>query len=1036
MAEMKARITLDSNGYTAGVNKVVSDTDNMINATKRAKENMEQLGKTKIQPKIGADTNEAEKNISKMRESINGIKKNVSFMIQAKDSASASISRIKANAETLTKSTFRLEIAALDKTKSVISGIKDSIFSLKTLAAGIVLGAGAKQGFDLTLGNAMSNEKYLSTLQTVTHSDKAGSEALKWSYQQAAATPFDAKEVVAGVTQLATSGLDFKKYLMPLGDTAAAMNKPLEQAMAAMSKLKSGQNGIAVDMFRDLGISNTDWTKAGATFNKQGELMQKDPQKNVDMVTKIMQSKYGGLMERQSGTAGGMISNIGDTVNGMGRGLAGIDGNGAIMKGGLFDNFKQQLTVIMPLLNKIQGSNAFKDLQKDISNLATAGGQKLTTFLKGFEDPKQIKQYKNEFNQFIKDVKAGWEVAKEFGKAIGTIMTALTPLIKTVAAHPKLFLGLFAGFESIKGISTITKTLRDINKEFPILGKTIKLFAKWALEDLGLISKFFIANPWVLAIGLVVLAVVGLYEAWKTNFGGCRTYINEVINDVELAWDGLKKFFSNPIKGVVNIAKSYDKENSMGTVSVPVGAFKIPIPIPKKKNALGTNYFEGGSTWINENGPEIVTLPSGSKISSNRESMNMLNASKNSQPNLVSMTNSAKSVAPQAESWGKDIPNNLAKGITNNTKIVTDSVTFMATKIRELIHFSTPDKGPLSDFDTYSVDMLKNFGAGVKNNTKLVVDPTNNMSSDVKNVYSALSTESNTYGQQAIQQFGAGVQSSTDNLVGIVKTLTDKVIETFKSGFGIHSPSVVMYTMGGHLMQGLMNGMTSKDMGGFVQNWIGSMTSTMGGAVSGNLSGWISTAMALTGVSSDWFGPLATLIDHESGGDPNNINTYDINAQEGHPSKGLMQLIDENMSENHLPGMTNIFDPISNIAAGIRLIQHDYGSIFNTPGIKALARGGSYVGYANGGIADQASIFGEGQYAEAAIPLKKNSSRSQQLLDIASNYINGDKKSSKSDGQTFIIQKLADQIIVREDADIDKIATALAKKLKMAAMNS
>ena len=345
MAEIRARIILEDSMSVElqRINGNLTEFDRQVQA---ARNSIRALSEARI----NIDTTRSQGQITELQASMNKLKKNIAIVVAAKDMATESMERIKSKAETLIKSNYQLEITALDKTKSVITGIRDSIFNLKTLAAGIVLGATGKEAFDLTLGNAISNEKYLSTLQTVLHSDKKGSEALKWSYNQAAATPFDAKEVVSGVTQLATSGLDYTKYLMPLGDTAAAMNKPLEQAMAAMAKLKSGQNGIAVDMFRDLGISNTDWKKAGATFSKQGELMQTDPQKNVDMVTKIMQEKYGGLMTRQSSTAGGMISNIGDTINGMGRGLAGIDANGAIMKGGLFDNFKQQLQVIMPLL--------------------------------------------------------------------------------------------------------------------------------------------------------------------------------------------------------------------------------------------------------------------------------------------------------------------------------------------------------------------------------------------------------------------------------------------------------------------------------------------------------------------------------------------------------------------------------------------------------------------------------------------------------------------------------------------------------------
>jgi SLT domain-containing protein len=45
----------------------------------------------------------------------------------------------------------------------------------------------------------------------------------------------------------------------------------------------------------------------------------------------------------------------------------------------------------------------------------------------------------------------------------------------------------------------------------------------------------------------------------------------------------------------------------------------------------------------------------------------------------------------------------------------------------------------------------------------------------------------------------------------------------------------------------------------------------------------------------------------------------------------------------------NIYDPIANIASAARYIQARYGTVANVPGIRALASGGSYVGYDSGG---------------------------------------------------------------------------------------
>lgn len=101
----------------------------------------------------------------------------------------------------------------------------------------------------------------------------------------------------------------------------------------------------------------------------------------------------------------------------------------------------------------------------------------------------------------------------------------------------------------------------------------------------------------------------------------------------------------------------------------------------------------------------------------------------------------------------------------------------------------------------------------------------------------------------------------------------------------------------------------------------------------------------------------------ESGGNPRAINLWDINAKNGVPSKGLMQVIDPTFAAYARPGFDkNIYDPLSNILASIRYARARYGS---------LERAYRGVGYANGGFANKPSIFGESGL-EVAIPFSRD----------------------------------------------------------------
>ncbi|WP_144771505.1 transglycosylase SLT domain-containing protein [Enterococcus casseliflavus] len=118
----------------------------------------------------------------------------------------------------------------------------------------------------------------------------------------------------------------------------------------------------------------------------------------------------------------------------------------------------------------------------------------------------------------------------------------------------------------------------------------------------------------------------------------------------------------------------------------------------------------------------------------------------------------------------------------------------------------------------------------------------------------------------------------------------------------------------------------------------------------------------------------------ESNGNPNAINNWDINAKNGTPSKGLMQVIDPTFrAYARSPYNKNIWDPMSNILASMRYALSRYGSL------AAAYRG---VGYENGGLVTQDGLYrmGEGNKKEMVIPLERPQ-RAAELIRQAVEYL-------------------------------------------------
>ncbi|MGW2591664.1 transglycosylase SLT domain-containing protein [Streptomyces sp. NPDC001515] len=87
-------------------------------------------------------------------------------------------------------------------------------------------------------------------------------------------------------------------------------------------------------------------------------------------------------------------------------------------------------------------------------------------------------------------------------------------------------------------------------------------------------------------------------------------------------------------------------------------------------------------------------------------------------------------------------------------------------------------------------------------------------------------------------------------------------------------------------------------------------------------------ALSMIGQPSSLLGTVLRRMNQESGGNPRAINNWDINARNGTPSKGLMQVIDPTFAS--FAGKLRsrgIWDPLANVYASMRYAMSRYGSL-------------------------------------------------------------------------------------------------------------
>ncbi|MEV6007992.1 transglycosylase SLT domain-containing protein [Streptomyces sp. NPDC051976] len=99
-----------------------------------------------------------------------------------------------------------------------------------------------------------------------------------------------------------------------------------------------------------------------------------------------------------------------------------------------------------------------------------------------------------------------------------------------------------------------------------------------------------------------------------------------------------------------------------------------------------------------------------------------------------------------------------------------------------------------------------------------------------------------------------------------------------------------------------------------------------------NLDGWIRESLDIMhskGIPGTYEGIHRNVM-RESSGNPQAINLWDVNAQNGIPSKGLLQVINPTFRSYHVAGTSwDIYNPVANITAACNYAADKYGSMDN-----------------------------------------------------------------------------------------------------------
>lgn len=279
-------------------------------------------------------------------------------------------------------------------------------------------GGGLLYGFKTQfVDTAAQFEKFRTILTTLEGSSDKANASMSWVSDFAAKTPYELDQVMGAFVKFKSYGIDpMDGSMRAVGDAAAAMGKPLDQAVEALADARSGQ----FERLRELigGSFETKGDKMAYTFvDKEGATrtfaaMKNDAAGLQKMVLKVFEAKgYSGAMDNLSQTWDGMLSNLGDQWTRFAN---------MVMAAGAFDWLKEQLGGILETIDAMAASGELKDMAEKIGH----------DLVEGFKDAIQ-------FGKDLADFMGGW---RNVAIAVGAVIAG--PLLAALASLASAFVTL------------------------------------------------------------------------------------------------------------------------------------------------------------------------------------------------------------------------------------------------------------------------------------------------------------------------------------------------------------------------------------------------------------------------------------------------------------------------------------------------------------------------------------------------------------------------------------------------------------------
>ena len=287
---------------------------------------------------------------------------------------------------------------------------------------------------------------------------------------------------------------------------------------------------------------------------------------------------------------------------------------------------------------------------------------------------------------------AVWEAIKNFFSAAWEAISSKAQAVWN--GIKDFFSGLWEGIKTI--FSTVVEVIKTIITTYFNFYKTI------ITTVLNAIKTVFttIWNGIKTVVTTVVTAIqTFITTAWNAIKNTVTTVLNAIKTVITTVWNAIKSAVTSVVNGIKSTITSV-WNGIKSTVSSVVNSIKNTV------TTVFNNIWNG------------IKGTMGKIVSSIKEGFNQ----------AISFITSLPSKALQ---WGKDMIMGIVNGIKSCIGAVGDAVSSVANKIKSFLHFSVPDEGPLTDYESWMPDFMKGLAKGIEDSKSMVAKAMDGVAADM-----------------------------------------------------------------------------------------------------------------------------------------------------------------------------------------------------------------------------------------------------------------------------------------------------------------